>query len=334
MSQRFPAFVQNSYALTCAARIAVNYAKAARYRLGNLGTKSGNVHTGLELDASVAYIERVFDDYKRYAGVKRFSGRVAELGPGDNCGVGLLFLNDGCETADLLDRFYAERDPQQQRRIYRRLFEVCPTLSDRFSTSFPDADDSFPGIQWHYGPAAAAEVFFRDHRDFDVIVSRAVLEHLYDPISAVHDMADALRPGGVMLHAVDFRDHGIFTPRFHELKFLEVPAPIYPHMTRASGGPNRILAPAYRRALQEAGLEFQILVAGLAGVGLLNECLEWDALPATQRRQSLAFVKSVRNGFAPELRAMSDEDLAVNSVFIVARKPAASAMSPARASAP
>ena len=307
--------------MTCAKRIAVNYAKAARYRLGHIDTSSGTVHTGLEVDASVEYIRMVYEDYRRYSGLDTFHGRLAELGPGDNCGVALLFLRDGCDSADLLDRFYSKRDPAVQRRIYERLFADSPSLAARFAQADPSADDSFPGVRWHYGPSAAAEVFFREHRDFDLIVSRAVLEHLYDPIGAIHDMARALKPGGVMMHAVDLRDHGIFSTRFHELKYLEVPGAIYPHMTRASGGPNRILTPAYREALAEEGLEFRILVAGLAGSGLLEEYAEWDDVPKALRAQSLAFVRTVRDGFASSLRAMSDEDLAVNSIFIVARRP-------------
>ncbi|MEO7457297.1 MAG: methyltransferase domain-containing protein [Gemmatimonadaceae bacterium] len=319
--QRLPRFLQRSYAITCAARIAVNYAKAARYRLGHIDTSSGTVHTGLEIDASVEYIRRVYDDYKQYAGRESFHGRLAELGPGDNCGVALLFMGDGCESADLLDRFYSTRDTEVQRRIYERLFADHPPLATRFAEADLSADDSFPGVRWHYGPSAAAEVFFRDHRDFDVIVSRAVLEHLYDPIEAIHDMARALKPGGLMMHAVDLRDHGIFSTRFHELKYLEVPGAIYPHMTRASGGPNRILTPAYRAALEEEGLEFRILVAGLAGSGLLDEYVEWGDIPAARRSESLRFVRSVRGRFAAQIRTMSDEDLAINSIFIVARRP-------------
>jgi len=65
----------------------------------------------------LAYIEEVFNDSKRYSGVRRFSGRVAEVGPGDNCGVGLLFLTGGYESVDLVDRFYSKRNSQLSAKL-------------------------------------------------------------------------------------------------------------------------------------------------------------------------------------------------------------------------
>src|SRR5215471_2907751 len=44
------------------------------------------------VEEAVKNSEWVFDQYKTAAGTERFRGRAAEVGPGDNCGLALMFL--------------------------------------------------------------------------------------------------------------------------------------------------------------------------------------------------------------------------------------------------
>jgi SAM-dependent methyltransferase len=311
--------VKKRYWLTCAYYLVDNALARWRGYTGDIETDSGTAHSGLSIESSLAYIDEVFSDYKRYSGVGRFHGRVAEVGPGDNCGVGLLFLADGCESVDLVDRFYSKRDAAQHAAIYRALIsrEGGPWALD-----IVDVKDeaTFPGLRRHYGESAAAETFFtrRDHYDF--IVSRAVLEHVYDPQRAVVNMVAALKPGGMLLHKVDFRDHSMFSEHMHELKFFEVPDILYPRMTRDSGRPNRILIDSYRKVLADVIPDHQILVTRLAGVGDIIPHVPYERIDAARRGQAIAFVRSVRAKFCQSLRALSDEDLSVAGVFLVARK--------------
>lgn len=278
-------------------------------------------HRGRHLASSLAYIRAVFDDYKLYSGVTSFHGRVAEIGPGDNCGVGMLFLNDGCESVDLLDRFRSIRDRAQQATIYGALLDEEPARAQRLGRYNISDDTSFLGLTWHDGEDAAAERFFTaEHGRYDYIVSRAVFEHVYDPILAFRCMFDVLNLGGMLLHKVDLRDHGMFTPDFHELKFLEVPDWLYPHMTRSSGKPNRVLIAHYRSVLEELGMKYSIKVTCLAGIGDITPHLEFNDIPADQREKSLTYIRSARSRFATSLQSMSDEDLCVAGIFIVAKK--------------
>ncbi len=57
---------------------------------------------------------------------------------------------------------------------------------------------------------------------FDVILSRAVLEHVYDLGSAWRSMDTLLAADGIMLHKVDFQNHGMYGS-LHPLRFLGVP---------------------------------------------------------------------------------------------------------------
>jgi 2-polyprenyl-3-methyl-5-hydroxy-6-metoxy-1,4-benzoquinol methylase len=49
---------------------------------------------------------------------------------------------------------------------------------------------------------------------FDLIISRSVMEHTYQSDAAFRVMDWLLKPGGKMLHKIDFRDHGIFSSRW------------------------------------------------------------------------------------------------------------------------
>jgi SAM-dependent methyltransferase len=52
----------------------------------------------------------------------------------------------------------------------------------------------------------------------DLIVSHSVLEHVSDPASVLAELDRVMTPSGVMLHAVDYRDH-FFKYPFHFLLF-------------------------------------------------------------------------------------------------------------------
>ena len=314
-------FVKKRFWLTCAYYLVDNGLTRWRGLTGNIETDSGTAHAGRSIDSSLAYIEEVFNDYKRYSGVSRFHGRVAEVGPGDNCGVGLMCLADGCTSVDLVDRFYSKRDAKQHAAIYQALVERTP---ERFATlrGFDVNDEaSFQGLERFYGESAAAERFFTEPDRYSFIVSRAVLEHVYDPRLAIEKMVAALTRGGMLLHKVDFRDHSMFSEHMHELKFFEVPDFLYSRMTRDSGRPNRVLIDTYRQVLAEVIPDHQLLVTRLAGVGDIEPHLPYDQIDNARRQAAVAYVQSVRSKFSKSLRAMSDEDLSVAGIFLVARKP-------------
>jgi len=147
-----------------------------------------------------------------------------------------------------------------------------------------------------------------------------VFEHCYDPLSALLKMTDALNLGGMLLHKVDLRDHGMFSKHFHELKFLEIPDWLYPLMTCASGRPNRVLLHRYKQCMAGLPLDTKFLVTHLAGVGDIIPHRIYSDIPLNLRQQAINYIQSVRHKFADSLHNVSDEDLSVAGMFIVARK--------------
>lgn len=309
--------VKRSVALTCLYYLADD--RRARWRLarGRLATRSGTRHATLSLDDSLDYIDRVYADYLAYGGIERFSGRVAEIGPGDNFGIALRMLGAGANEVHTVDRYRPLRDAARQARIHRALAErhgFGALLSDDGNGA-----DEIRGLVAHEG--VPAENFFRSSGlRFDCIVSRAVLEHLYDPLTALDDMAASLAPGGTMIHRIDFRDHGMFAGH-HPLTFLTVPDALYRAMTRASGRPNRLLLPAWRDWLERSPLAGSLRITRLVGVdGELNPAA-WDDIDPGARRTALGMVRTIRPRLAPRLAAFTDQDLAVSGCVVVASQP-------------
>ncbi|MEM7653716.1 MAG: methyltransferase domain-containing protein [Pseudomonadota bacterium] len=175
-------------------------------------------------------------------------------------------------------------------------------------------------MERYEGREAAAETFFKTNKGYDYILSCAVLEHIYDPESALSKMVGGLNPGGRLVHIVDLRDHGMFSAFHHELKFLEVPDVIYTHMTKAAGRSNRFLIDRYRTVLNNLPVSYELRISWLAGVGEMETYTRYEELPQEQRNASLNYVRGVRHRFARSPSSVSDEDLSVAAFVMIATR--------------
>ena len=288
-----------------------------RLARGRLATRSGTRHATLTLEESLDYIDRVHADYLAYGGLENICGRVAEIGPGDNFGVVLRMLGAGAREVHTIDRYRPHRDDARQACIHRALAQrhgLGELLGDGGAGAV-----GIRGLVAHEG--APAETFFRSSGlRFDCIVSRAVLEHLYDPLAALDDMAASLAPGGTMIHRIDFRDHGMFAGH-HPLTFLTIPDALYRAMTRGSGRPNRLLLPVWRDWLERSPLTGALKITRLAGVEGEIHPAEWNDIDPSARQTALSMVRAIRPRLAPSIAAFSDQDLAVSGCVLVGKRP-------------
>jgi SAM-dependent methyltransferase len=296
-----------------------------RTKRGDIETDSGATHAAWSVSQSLDYIEEVFFDYKQYGGISAFTGTVAEVGPGDNAGVALLLRRDGSQAVHLVDRFVSQRDPSRQRDIYQALSGRHGL--DHFRMQDEWNDHALADITWI--DSQAAEEYFRDcvarhGAIYDAIISRSVLEHLYDPLNGIIQMAACLKPGGRMIHKVDLRDHGLFTPQHPELTFYRFPTFLYKRMTANSGRPNRILFHRYRDTLEELKrrgvIDYKIRVTRLAGVGDLTPPPLLEHVASDLWKRAAGYTESQRRSFAAELRQVDGGDLAIAGFFLVAIK--------------
>lgn len=284
-------------------------------------TSSGGRHSKTKsIQESIEFLDLIFGFYRSLSGIDKFYGKVAEIGPGDSAGIALYFINDGVEQVDLADRFYSQRDSAYINQLHKEIIFSCKDLTNQYKNFEITSEDDLKNITRYYGSKASAENFFKHNKGYDFIVSSAVLEHLYDPLKAINLMINALNDKGMLIHLVDLKDHGMFSKEYHELKFLENPRYIHKLMTCFSGRPNRVLLHEYRKLLEKTGLEYEIYIFTLAGVGKLPMGpLPYEKIPEELRQKSLNYIRSVRNNFDCEFKNVSDEDLSISYFGLVVK---------------
>ena len=295
-----------------------------RNSLGRYQAVGGATHRELQLSESLEYVDRVFADYVEYAALDAQAldnARVLEVGPGDSPGVAIKFLAAGAKSVVCLDRFRTRRDLEQQRAIVGAIVEALPVNERaRVEGIIGDLERNSDRLAFIEGIAIedAADKF--PPHSFDIIVSRAVLEHVKDPVRSLEVADQLLAPGGVQVHKVDLRDHGVFTGRgLHPLTFLTIPEFAFALTRRHRGGVNRARRETYAVTLQRLGYDSRIWTTHITGKAdeLIphREQLEpADAVPA------LTLVEALRPRLARRFRTLPADDLIVDGIFFVARK--------------
>jgi SAM-dependent methyltransferase len=315
---------------TVAYEVQKNLRSRARGRRG--GLRSITAH-GASLGTPterVAYSRMIFDLYRQNGSPERVDrawGRVLELGPGEDFCVALRFLAAGAEHVSCVDRFEFHVDPQWEREVYRELLgDLDDAGRDRLARlvgpdgSLEAADarlEAIRGVGIEEAPAR-----LRGAR-FDLIASVAVLEHVYDLEASFRAMDELLAPGGVMVHQVDLRDHGMFSGGGRPaLDFLTIRDPVYRLMTSHTGAPNRERAGRYRELLSALGHEARVQVTNVGGaredLNPYRERIDVDAPLA-------ASIERLRPRMAPRFSPLTAEELATTGILIRSVKPRAPA---------
>jgi SAM-dependent methyltransferase len=310
----------------------------SRLRLsrGRIENAVGSSHSELQLEQSLAYIDRVFDEYVRYGklGPDDLQGRrFLELGVGDNIGVALRFLAAGAREYACLDQFYSVRDVAAERKIYLALRERIPGEQRARFDAAVALDHGIAlnptMIRTVYGKGAQEADRVFPGEQFDFILSRAVIHEVYEIDGAFAAMDKLLAPGGMLLHKIDLRDYGMLSAwGFHPREFLTIPHWIYALMVRNCGKPNRRLIDYYRDKMRELGycadLSITCLVDPRGYRGVQEEFdpprqkIEYG-VDYSERHRSL--IAEIRPRLRAQFRDLSDEDLLAAGVFLAARKP-------------
>lgn len=304
-----------------------DFKAGVRNGLGRYQAVGGATHQQLRLAESLEYVDRVFTDYVEYAALDSQDlddARVLEVGPGDSPGVAVRFLAAGARSVVCLDRFRTRRDAEQQRTILRAIVEALPAAErarlEGIVGGDGELDRSSDRMTFIEGVAIedAADTF--PPRSFDVIVSRAVLEHVQDPVRSLEVMDQLLAPGGVQVHKVDLRDHGVFTGRgMHPLTFLTIPELAFVQTRRSRGGVNRARRSDYAAALRRLGYDSRIWITHVTGKA--DELLPHrEQLEPSEAAPALTLVEALGPRLARRFRELPTDDLIVEGIFVVAKK--------------
>ena len=328
MSTALKKIAGQSKTLIIAHRIFDNWRRRRAFKSGNTITAYGSTHESWSLERSVNYINLVYDEYLKYAGLgpEALRGmRILEVGPGDNFGVALKFLAAGAAKVVSLDKFYSERNVEQQTRIYQelrkqlspdeaRVFDECIKLDGEIVLNEER-------LQYIYGHGVEEADQILEPGSFDFIVSRAVLHNVYDIDRGFESMDRLLAPGGHMSHKIDLSDENMFSSRgMHPLTFLTIPERIYYLMASDSGKPNRKLISDYREQLQKRGYDTKILITTVLGVGPLVPHKEQIEQGVDYSEKTLSLIREIRPRLAAPFRDRSDAELAATGIFLVGTK--------------
>lgn len=212
------------------------------------------------------YFLRCFDDYRERLGLDAdhiedfLKGKaILEYGPGDVLGVALLMYAHGAEFVQCVDRFPLEKVSATNIRIYREIMDrLGPEQRARASRAFIDSGKPGSGFNQRLVKYSVTNNGLIDKQGaYDLIISRAVLEHVDRLEMTISDMANALSAGGIAIHKVDLKSHGM--DRYQSFDFLTWPESIYRLMNSHKGNPNRWRVDKYKELVGRHGLRFKAL---------------------------------------------------------------------------
>ncbi|MCU1266087.1 MAG: Methyltransferase type 12 [Acidobacteria bacterium] len=327
-------WARKSKTLIIVYKIFQNWRMRRRFVSGDAETEHGSTHSHKTLDESLSYIEEQFQDYLAYGQLTsdQLRGKkILELGFGDNVGVALRFLSAGAAKVICIDKFCSKRDAGREEEIYSALREQLTSEErGRFDKAVDLTDGiSFDATRISYSRGLDLEPATRalqiPEGSFDIIISRAVIEEIYDPAVVFAQVDKLLAPNGMMLHKIDLSDYGIFTDGgMHPLTFLTIPHSVYRLMATDSGIPNRKLIGYYREHMHKLGYDTRLLITDTVGHGPHVPHKEIAELDQVFFQTAQPVISEIRPKLSREYRQMTDEELMVRGVFLVARKPAGS----------
>jgi len=212
------------------------------------------------------YCYRCFDDYLTKLGSDRvrasdvLDGRnVVELGPGDFPGVAVLLIAFGARKVVCVDRFplmkLSDFNIQALRVLLAELDEEARGQAGRAFVIPGRPESGISGEAIEYVVSDSGMI--GRERWADLVLSRAVLEHVNHLSETFIDMRRAMKPEARAAHLVDLRSH-----RLHQknpLDFLTWPDRFWDLMFSFKGAPNRARVPEYRAAAARANLAVEVM---------------------------------------------------------------------------
>jgi SAM-dependent methyltransferase len=307
----------------------LNYAKGqVLTRLKLRGHHSGSTALSMSIEDAAEYVHRVVADYITYGAegdTDRLKGKdVLEIGPGDNMGVALLLLAKGARTVTCVDGYTPTFNADHNAHVYAALYNGLSAEERervRDVITFPSAGAAAVGGQRllsRYGVPIDAVASPLERQHYDIIVSRAVLEHIDNLDVGWKNMVQCLRPPGEMWHKVDFRCHNLFL-EIHPLYFLTVPDPIWNLISRPDPTLNRLRRPTYREFAARDFSESRCYITQIAGEKEFLPHVESLVPGKHYTERHLELVRSIRPQLLKRFSDYSDEDLLVTGVFLALR---------------
>ncbi len=138
---------------------------------------------------------------------------ILELGPGINLGTALILLCWGAKKVTVSDRFLAQYSDDYHTPVYQAIMNLLLRQNKDVNvqpiveciTQQSHKTQHLLAIQT---PLEELSNIFPNQ--FDITLSNAVFEHLYNPMKAFKSLFQCMSTGAIGSHQVDFRDHRNF----------------------------------------------------------------------------------------------------------------------------
>ena len=271
---------------------------------------------GISYNASFIYDMLIYQRYCRPLG-KYWKGMpevTLQVGPGGSLGCEVLLSMAGTKKAYTLDRFPLLRfNLDSFMQVIDKFSEVI-RLTHQISgiDKFPYKPDYETINERFYriGNSHIEHVYPRSFEEsgldsgiIDFLFSHATFEHVRAPLKCIKEIRRLLKPGGLTAHCIDLRDHRNFD---HPLRFLRESDESWEEIMKeyckydGSGYMNRWRASDFRKAFELEGFEILECNAEMEATAQVIEA----EMPLLDKKY----------------RTFSREDLAVTTLFVVARK--------------
>lgn len=253
------------------------------------------------------YFRACVDAYFQHLGIapsdvrSHLTGKtILEYGPGDLPGVAALMVARGAEKVYCVDRFPLVNLAPKNAEVLAQLIDGCSgderrrlmaCLADPKNLSAGFAPERIEYLVRPSGLSGLSDAV-------DLVISRAVLEHVNDLDATFEDMVRAMKPSALAVHQVDLRSHGLH--RSNPLDFLVWSPVLWRLMYSEKGVPNRWRVDKYRSIVS----------------ALPVDVVEFAATKLAET----AHVQAVRSALAPAFQPVSDEDLSWLGFWLVFRK--------------
>lgn len=222
---------------------------------------------GKETSKEVAdYFVNCFDDYfkilditDKNIGAYLKNKVILEYGPGDIPGVALLMYAYGAGRVYCVDRFPLVSFSAKNIEVLHELIGgLNGEAKNRARECFQEFGDPSSGLKFSAIKYLVTPNGLSGMEDaIDLIISRAVLEHVNDLRATLSDMHKALRVGGLSVHKVDLKSHGLH--KRSSLDFLTWPKVLWKLMYSHKGAPNRLRINDYVGAIQQFHFQIHLL---------------------------------------------------------------------------
>jgi SAM-dependent methyltransferase len=184
---------------------------------------------------------------------------VLEIGPGVNFGLPLILACHGAKVM-VADRFLTPWDPDYHPKFYGLLRDSMKNhwaLIDQTPLDRVLSQGEYPPESICLCSCSLEELSVVSDQSVDVVISNAVLEHLYDLKLAFTHLARITKPGGIGIHQVDFRDHRDFSRPLEHLLLGD--EEFFPEFNQSQGEcGNRYRPLEMKQFLELAGFEVRI----------------------------------------------------------------------------